>query len=483
MIWTHLGFQGNIYFRDPLPINTFSIGLLCGREDEVHHFITETFSDNKCLKIITGEVGVGKTSFVNTCQQICYEPGHELFKDYITQSILPSFKKIEVTNNDSFDSFAIKAVISLAVNIKSHYINSGQKMPEKLNEYVDYWTNVRLQVHPGGFSIAASVLGTGGQIGMDGGSYAYQEIKSPHNSFEQLLKLLLNYKSIRGVFMLIDNIDMVKESELIRVLNEIRDSYFSIAHVYWILVGQRGLSEIISSKSRRLGGYITGTELHLDKLQPRVFLKAIEERQAAFIIRDRKKLKEFKDLRRKRALQNVLNKPDIKELPNIKYLDKYADFKIFSPVDESTHLMIYDFTHRELRESFKVCYDICLRAQEYIKSHGQLPLRLAMNYMIEYCDSMTSFMDLKGNDIGILQKIYLMDGVTNRKYEDFNYKSASGFDSLLRNFESKGLLIKKERGGVKFYDISWRLEALAVCGVIGKECLNKSFINHFPDLE
>lgn len=169
MIWTHLGLQGNIYFRDPLPINNFGISLLCGRENEVDLFITETFSDNKCLKIITGEVGVGKTSFVNACQQICYEPGHKLFKEYIKQSILPAFKKIEVTNNDNFDSFAIKAVISLAVSIKSHYINSGQKMPEKLLEYIDYWTNIKLQVNPGGFSIAASVLGTGGQIGMNGG--------------------------------------------------------------------------------------------------------------------------------------------------------------------------------------------------------------------------------------------------------------------------------------------------------------------------
>lgn len=483
MIWTHLGLQGNIYFRDPLPINNFGISLLCSRENEVDLFITETFSDNKCLKIITGEVGVGKTSFVNACQQICYEPGHKLFKEYIKQSILPAFKKIEVTNNDNFDSFAIKAVISLAVSIKSHYINSGQKMPEKLLEYIDYWTNIKLQVNPGGFSIAASVLGTGGQIGMNGGSYAYQEIKNPHNSFEQILKLLLNNTSIRGVFMLIDNIDIVKEFELIRVLNEIRDSYFSMEHVYWILVGQRGLSEIISSKSRRLGGYINGTELHIEKLQPRMFLRAIEERQSAFTIKDQKKLKEFKDLRRKRALQNNLNKPDIKELPNIMYLDKYSDFHIFAPVDESTHLMIYDFTHRELRESFKVCYEICLRAQEYIKSHGQLSLRLAMNYMIEYCDSMTSFIDLKGSDIEILQKIYLMNGVTNGKYKDFNYKSASGFDSMLRNFENKGLLIKKARDGVKFYEISWRLEALAVCGVIGKECLDKSFINHFSELE
>jgi len=463
MIWTHL--------------------VLCGRDDDINHFITETFSDNKCLKIITGEVGAGKTSFVNACQQICYEPGHELYTNYINKGILPSFKKIEITNNDNFNSFSIKAVISLSANIRSHFTNTGEKMPEPLRDYIEYWTNIKLQANLGGFSIGASILGCGGQIGINEGSYLYQEITDPHNSFTQIVKLFLRNTSIKGVFMLIDNIDIVRETELIRVLDEIRDSYFLEEHVYWILVGQRGLSEIISSKSRRLGGYITGTELYLDKVSPKMFLKAISEREAAFKIRDNKKLEEFKNLRRKQAIQNVLYKVDIKEMPNIKYIDKYADFNIFPPLDESTHLMIYDFSHRELRESFKICYDICLKAQEYIKSHGQLSLRIAMNNLIEYCDSMTSLMDFKSDYIDILNKIYLMNGVTNDKYEAFNYQSASGFDSLLRNFANNGLLIKKEQKRKKFYEISWRLEALAICGWLGDECLDKSHLNYFSNMD
>ena len=481
-MWNDLGFEGNIYFRDPLPINNLGSQLLCGRDAELHQVISECFADNKCLKVIGGDVGVGKTSFVNACQFVCYEKGSSDLTNDFDHKILPSYRKIEISNYDNLHSFSIKAILSLTTNINSHFINSGFSIPESIREYVDYWTRIKLQASTAGLTIGANVLGCGGQVGRGSTSHTYQEMRDPLTAFENLRKLILDETDLTGVFMLIDNADIVRESELVRILDEIRDSYFSMEHIYWILVGQKGLSELVSSTSRRLSGYLTGSEIIIDKLTPKMFLTAIEERQKMFRIKDSTRIEKFKEQRRRQAILHKMTQPDIEGKATIKYVDKYANFDIFPPIDESIHLMIYEFTHRELRESFKICSDITIRAQEYIKSIGPLSSDIGMNYLIEYCDATTSFIELKDEHTKILSKIYLDNGTSNTEYKRFGYKSASGFESLLRTISNKGLLLQKESSSGKHYIIGWRLEAMALCNLLDNNCTKKAHDKHFDQL-
>jgi len=464
MIWEDLGYIRNIYFREPLPIDNFGANLLCGRDYEIGQFIDECLSDNKCLKVIGGDVGIGKTSFVNACQFICYDPkGFKLFSS-LNRKILPSYKKLELSNYDNINSFSIKSIISLTTNINSHFINTGQKIPDSIKDYIDYWTKVRLKTSSGGLSLGVTVFGSGGQIDRKSNSYQIQELRDPLTAFYHLLEIILNETDISSVFMLIDNIDTVERGSLIRILDEVRDSFFTIDDIYWILVGQKGLGELISGGSRRLGGYLTGPEITLAKLQPKVFLSAIEERDKAFRISNESDIKKFKEKRIKIA--------------KLKKGKMDVDYSIYPPLDEQTHMMIYEFTHFELREAFRICYDITVRAQEYIRASGQLLFQDAFNYLVEYCDTITSFIDSFNDYKGLLSNIYRESGVNNSVYKEYGYKSASGFESLLRKFANNGLLLPKTRGGIKLYESSWRLEAMALCDLLDKDCTLLAYNKH-----
>jgi len=142
MIWNDLGYTRNIYFREPLSIDSQANNLLCGRDFEIEVFLNDCFNDNKCLKVISGDVGIGKTSFVNACQFISYNPRDFKVSKELEGRILPSYKKIELSNHDHINSFSIKAVISLTTNINSHFIKSGVTIPDSIKEYIDYWNKI-----------------------------------------------------------------------------------------------------------------------------------------------------------------------------------------------------------------------------------------------------------------------------------------------------------------------------------------------------
>ena len=137
MIWNDLGYTKNIYFKEPLPIDSLGKKLLCGRDCEIDQFIDECFSDNKSLKVIGGDVGIGKTSFVNACQFICYDPENFKISSRLERKILPSYRKLELGKYDNINSFSIKEIISLATNIHSHFLNKVKKIHDSIKEYID----------------------------------------------------------------------------------------------------------------------------------------------------------------------------------------------------------------------------------------------------------------------------------------------------------------------------------------------------------
>ncbi len=454
MIWENLGYKRNIYFIEPLSIDDLGTSLLCGRDNEISQFIDDCFSDNKCLKVIGGDVGIGKTSFVNACQFICYKPkGFKLASSYLNKKILPSYKKVELSDRDDINSFSLKSVISLTTNINTHFMNTGEKIPHSIKDYIDYWTKVRLKTSSGGLGVQVASFG----MSYTSNTYESQEMRDPLTAFYQLLNNILDETDLSGVFMLLDNIDTFKrEINLVRILDEIRDSFFTSDNIYWILVGQKGLGQLISSQSRRLGGYLTGQEITLQKLQPKVFLYAIEKREKSLRLSNESDLKTFRENRKKIA-KSKKGKLDV-------------DYTIYPPLDDTTHTMIYEFTHFELRETFKICSDTTIRAQEYVKANGQLLSEHAFNYLIEYSDKMTSTIYDINHYKGFLSKIYRKREVSNSEYKKYGYKTASGFESVLRKFAHKGLLLSRTKDKIKLYEASWIVEAMALCNLLDEGC-------------
>ncbi|MCI0618686.1 hypothetical protein L0244_37385, partial [bacterium] len=424
-MWEKLGYKENIYFPTPLPIDDIGRKLLCGRGSEIENFILDCSSDSRILKVIGGDIGVGKTSFVNVAQYICYIPTNNDGAGVISElRLLPSFRKIEVTDDDHLESFAIKAVKALAFNINQYYCENKKSIPMALREYIDYWTRLKLELSSGGVGFGVSVIGSGGNFEKQSATYTFQDIRDPVYSFNIMLKEFLNDSGMAGVFILIDNLDTVRPNCLLRTLDEIRDSFFIIDHVYWILVGQAGLGLLINERSRRLGGYLTGTEIEITQLQPYSLLNAIREREKVFEITDLEVTQHLTKIRKASKKRST-------------------KFEIKPPLDDVVHLKIYEFTHFELRETFRICSDITVRALDQILDFEQLSIDDALTHLVEFCNKEFSFIRLSPNQREILSAIYKDNGVSNISYHDFGYRSASGFDTLLRSLLHNGILLLK----------------------------------------
>lgn len=450
MLWNDLGYTETIYFVTPLSIDTIGKRLLYGRDDEINIFVTDCLNNKRCLKVIGGDVGVGKTSFANVAQYMCFQAENDRYKSSV--KYLPSFREIGLSNHDNLSSFSIKAVKTLAINIQSYFSKSGLEIPKSLKEYIDFWTKIKLTISEGGISVGIDILGTGGQLDTQKPVYSYHYPRDPIYTFNNMLKIFLDESDISGVFMLIDNLDTIDKNILINILNQVRDSYFTIDSVYWILVGQRDIGQTIEERSRRLGGYLTGDDISLEHLSPLGFYSAVQERGKVLRITEPHLLDKFIKERGRRLRRNLTEK----------------DIEL--PLDHTTHIMVYEFVHHELREAFKICNDITIRAQEEILAHGPLTGDHALNYLIEYCDKEVSSVDLSKKNENILSRIYSDNGVSNTSFRLYGYQNAAGFDSLLRAFANRGLLKQSEERGKKRYDPTWKLESLAMCNLLDEEC-------------
>lgn len=69
-LWESFGFSGNPYQLTPLRPVAEDYELFIGREDLGAEFRTQIECDEGCTTILSGDVGVGKTSFFNVQQYL-----------------------------------------------------------------------------------------------------------------------------------------------------------------------------------------------------------------------------------------------------------------------------------------------------------------------------------------------------------------------------------------------------------------------------
>ncbi|MFQ6041985.1 MAG: hypothetical protein ACE5PV_14095, partial [Candidatus Poribacteria bacterium] len=90
-IWESMGFKDNPYDARYLQPTEEDFRLFVGREDETIQFRTTTSNRRGMTIIVEGDVGVGKTSFVNAQQYISLQQ-----LDNLSPHLLPSLQPIQL---------------------------------------------------------------------------------------------------------------------------------------------------------------------------------------------------------------------------------------------------------------------------------------------------------------------------------------------------------------------------------------------------
>ncbi len=429
MIWQHLGFSKNIFFIEPLMPIEDEIGLFAGRENDIKKFIFDVFNDTRALKIVSGELGVGKTTFVNACQYYSYSQNYPIKMDFPTPRLLPCYEKIQVRDADTLDDIVQKAIVAVSRSIVIHCDNVGIKAPKKAKEILSYFLD--LTISTGGASIGGSftVLGTGGGVSGATGTSSANVLRDAKYYLNELSQIVRDQLELDGLFILINNLDILSNKKLVMFLNEARDEIFDIDHIYWILIGRKGIGSIIASESDRVTDYLSGTESYLAPL-------------------DFDTLKRIIHLRSER---HSISK----------------DSKI--PLSDKIIRTFHYLSLKETRETLKICGEITKRVIQIDPSIKIIPDEIALQAFVRYAYDCTKDLDLNEPQQNVLKAVYAKRSCRPKDFAQYGYGSSQGFIGALKGLVHKRLLTVEERGRARIYKLTGMTVLSAITGALGTD--------------
>lgn len=431
-LWKKLGFTENPYDTKPLNVNKNDVDLLMGRESEQVEFLTTIESANEGVFVISGVPGVGKTSFLNI-QQYIIESGQGYGDSNLAARTLCS-----VQPSDEPKHVAIRSLQSYTKSIKQYCEENEKSLPKQV-EKVDNWLH---QNKPSTFEFGIQILGNGINYG--------KEVHLPNlieASFETLTDLLktisLEVKkelNFNGSFIVIDNLENLHEDDLSDLLVSFRDTLFTIEGIWWVLIGQSGLSSLIQTTNPKVYQRLSGG-MELKPISIENLIKAVNKRVEKF---------------------------------------HSSSTAGSSPISEEIYLKLFKCSNGEIRFVFKYCIQICISFvhtirkymtlekididdDNFIKYIGKYIVEkhikddFALSRLREKINEEFDGLYLTNEEKGILKKIGELEKIRPKDYKEFKefgVKTLQEFvNSFLIPFSNQNLLLKRQEGKIVTYEL------------------------------
>ena len=350
-VWRDFGFLGNPLDPRPLGISHSDRQLIVGRDDELRQFMVLSSSLQGAI-IVEGNIGVGKTSFVNAAQ-------HDLAK----RGFLPSHQTIEIGETTEPSDLILSSLSNLVYSLeKTHGANACTKNPS-LRDGKQLVTST-MQSDWGG---QLSILGTGGGIQRQQTAIAPPApvLATMTQKLDAWMNAALQKYSCKAGIVLMNNFDRLPEQELVELLNRSRDLVLLRPKILWVLIGKIGMFNTLESQARRVSEIITGQPIVLNPLSLETLHQAIEVRVKKFAAEPRAKL----------------------------------------PVDKKFVDMLYEVSGGEIRFIFKRLTDIVYEVTSRLPSVEAIPDDLAMNVLRALAERRLSALPLSKGDQSILRKM------------------------------------------------------------------------------
>lgn len=435
-MWDILGFEESPYNCRPLNVSSNDVQLLVGRNEEAVRFCTTLESAKQGIAIISGNPGVGKTSFLNV-QQYLLET-----KTSICGPDLIACRHLSPVNpGDTAREIALRVLHNLYKSLIDYCSSINWQQSSEM-EKIGKWIASRGN---SGFEFGLTIAGFGGTVGRHLDLPPIQDV-----SFETLTDVIfglvseaVNYLRKPGIIIALDNLENLEESELAEMLITFRDTLFALPCVWWVLIGQSGLGSYIQSLDPRVFQRISGTALELNPIHKIEFHEAIEQR-----------VLKFHSLKQGKA-----------------------------PLDKEVHDFLYDAAKGQIRFVFKYSNDICSRwvsntrielLDEIRKEGKQAPSKKIMNDVIgEYLidcqiESKEAFeilkqivsdefmnLNLTPKEIEILKGIGDKGKVRPKEHDEFSIKTMQQFSSqFLMKLHKQNLLAREQEGKAVLYSLS-----------------------------
>ncbi|WP_437643780.1 hypothetical protein [Sorangium sp. So ce362] len=415
-LWVRLGFKENPYFTTPINISEEGSDLFVGRGAEIRRLVGKWDESNGAITIVGGNIGTGKTSFLNVCQYLCMTGKKDFGLEYDPPRLLPAFSKVQLESTQSDQEFLVRIIESAALSIKHACEHFRVTVPDEISRTLYWLGSTPGAPRPlGTVETATAVLQVSPRTPAT--TQAPQESASLNelvNRLERLAKATtaIAGQEYRGLIVAIDNIEMVDSEQTVSLLNKYRDTLFAANGVWWVLIGQRGLFDLIDAEAPRVAQRIKGTETTLEGLSWDDFNLAIQARIDHFRTRD----------------------------------DAVA------PIGEGLLQKLFHASAGEIRYVFKMADEIITDAIAEFPRLQNVPPETAENMLKQSVYRQVQRLELDERERRILRLMCERKSARPKDCKEYGVPNAPHFIQLvLQPLQAKGLVSKSTQGNAAVY--------------------------------
>ena len=427
-MYKNFGFTENIFNTKSLLPCREDLNKFIGRGQDIKRFAVDISSTDSAVTVVTGHRGVGKTSFVNIME---YAVGFE--RDFVRKHIpadipylIPCYHKIQIESDDNIRSVLLKSLSSILFSIERFAEESKkQKMPKQIKDLIK-WVSDTFSTARGG-SVSFGGFGGGLNISKQHKNVSEVPVTVLQNKIHQVVNLAVKSFKTNGIFLNINNVDILEEKFFCNIFNQLRDYLFDIKGLWSVIIGQPGLYSSLYQQAARVSEIISGQETKLDPLTEEDLISALKVRQKIYS-----------------------TKP--KKLSSL-------------PIEEGFIREIYKHSDGEIRPALKVCDDI-LRSvfskNPHIKKVTEAVGKPVLKNILTQQLSLDS---LKAKDRQILHDTLREGSLRPKDYKKLKLKSAVDFTNKTRPLISKKLLKKEVKGNTAKYMVTGVVHLAKYVGV------------------
>ncbi|MBI4450961.1 ATP-binding protein, partial [Candidatus Woesearchaeota archaeon] len=259
------GLNSDPFFTEPLSIFGGDIDIrvgFVGREEEVRRLQTIIGSSGGARILITGEVGVGKTTFVNYVR--AYAPPKRFFTP---------LKEIQTQPEWTGADFILNTLAAIHTTIKLR----SDLNPKQISSEI--WRKLELLVEVverKDRTFSVDLLGAGGGYGTSTTlNIPVPAINPLHAFFEQVVNELQKI-GFQEIILCYNNLEVIESKDLIRLFNSIRD-FMQTRYAKFIFIGGLSVPDVMNSIPR-VQSIMSESPIVLQKLSLKELKELLEKR-------------------------------------------------------------------------------------------------------------------------------------------------------------------------------------------------------------
>ncbi len=264
--WELYGLRANPFFTEPLLIYGGDIDLqLCfiGREEEVKRLRSIIYNNKSSRILISGDVGVGKTTYVNYVRAVAQQDRY--FSTLKEIAVQPEWTGVDFILNTIS---AIYYTIKLRTDLDLKRLNKD--ILRKMELLVDIVENKDRN-----YSLSVGILGGAGIGTTTSFNAPSQNIQSLQFFYEQIVTEIKNM-GFKGIILHYNNLEILESKQLHFLFQSIRD-FIQSKESHFIFIGDMIVPQILS-QIKRVNSVMSDTPIILGNLTVKQIITLLDTR-------------------------------------------------------------------------------------------------------------------------------------------------------------------------------------------------------------